>query len=69
MTPFVGACVIHRSAWNKNSANFVMTAFSRKFPSCQRFSRDTISTAPHTTVLRQNAAAKATCTGRTGTKT
>jgi hypothetical protein len=22
---------IHRSAWNKNSANFVMTAFSWKF--------------------------------------
>src|SRR5919107_996009 len=46
-----------------------MTAFSRKFPSCQRFSRDTISSAPHTTQLRQNAAAKATWTGRMGTKT
>src|SRR5215212_2619184 len=46
-----------------------MTAFSRKFPSSQRFSRDTISTAPHTTVLRQNAAAKATWTRRMGTKT
>src|SRR5829696_4437306 len=46
-----------------------MTEFSRKFPSCQRFSRGTISTAPHTTVLRQNAAAKATWTGRMGTKT
>src|ERR671910_2998187 len=46
-----------------------MTAFSRKFPSCQRFSRGTISSAPHTTELRQNAAAKATWTGRMGTKT
>ena len=46
-----------------------MTEFSRKFPSCQRFSRGTTSTAPHTTVLRQNAAAKATWTGRMGTKT
>src|SRR5215213_9032799 len=42
---------------------------NKKIPSCQRFSRDTISTAPHTTVLRQNAAAKATWTGRMGTKT
>src|ERR671913_1363662 len=46
-----------------------MTEFSRKFPSCQRFSRGTISTAPHTTQLRQNAAAKATWTGRMGIKT
>src|SRR5215208_4337763 len=46
-----------------------MTEFSRKFPSCQRFSPGTISTAPHTTELRQNAAAKATWTGRMGTTT
>src|SRR5215207_508318 len=58
-----------RTSQVKNSANFVMTAFSRKFPSCQRFSRGTISTAPHTTELRQNAAAKATWTGRMGIKT
>src|SRR5215210_8305438 len=45
-----------------------MTASSRKFPSCQRCSRGTISTAPHATELRQNAAAKATWTGRMGTK-
>jgi hypothetical protein len=69
IAPHVSVRNIYPSAWNRNSANFAFTEFSRKFPSCQRFSRGTISTAPHTTQLRQNAAAKATCTGRMGTKT